>query len=275
MTESMYNIVRIRPDGDYIRLFVQDEETETSFTIMAEDFYHSHYSADEQISQQQYDQLKQQHAYCFGYRKCLRKLAVRDQSVAEIKGILDEVEHITQQQKDDILNELTEAGFVDDERLVASQLDYDRSRLIGHRKSFYSLLKRGIDRDIINAQIDLLDPEQEIDNGVILAGNIYSSLSNMSHYQAISKVKEKLMANGYESQQIYQIMSRCNFTKDTQKQQEAADAAARTGYLRYSKRYQGKILRQKLYQFLANKGYNSEEINSAIQSLEVNEDEDY
>ena len=270
----MFRIVRIKADGDYVRMYVQDEETETCFIILAEDFYRNRYSSDDELDSEQYSKLKQLHAYCFGYRKCLRKLAVKDQSVAEIKQMLDEVDNITQQQKETILKELCEMGFVDDEKLVQSQLEYDQQRLLGHRSTFYRLVKRGVERDLINEVFQQLDPRQEIANGVTLANNLYGSLTGMSHYQAINKIREKLMANGYDSSQINLILAECSFEKDEQKQLAAAVNAARTGYNRYRNRYEGKTLTQKLYQFLMNKGYNRDEIYEAIQTLEVNEDED-
>ena len=153
--EYHYVIDKVSLDGDYVKVIINDEETETVFILSAIEYFDLGYRISQRITQEDYEKLRRLHAYSYAYRRCINKIAAHDQSVQEIREFLDKSASIDDADQNRIVDDLIRKGLLDDERLVETQFEYDQLKLHGRRKIAYDLKKRGVDPLLVDREMDL------------------------------------------------------------------------------------------------------------------------
>ncbi|MBQ3383687.1 MAG: RecX family transcriptional regulator [Erysipelotrichaceae bacterium] len=203
-----YIVSRLRVDDDYTRIYVTDNETETAFVITTSDYFDLKIAQDQGITEQQYNLLTKLHAYAYGYRKAIKKLAYKDQSVREISDLLDGIRHLDVDGKRRIMKELTDSGYLNDEQLVKNEIETDQIKLIGRKKTEFILHKRGVDRDLVEKYINEIDQSFEIKRGMEKAQILLKGIHDKSFRETVMNLKTKLIGAGYDSSTADEIIGR-------------------------------------------------------------------
>ena len=157
-----YTVVRLRVDDDYTWIYVADEDMETAFTILTDDYFDLRITQDQIINEEQYARLEKLHAYAYGYKRALKKLSYKDHSVREIADLLAGIQNLDGVSSKRIIDTLKNSGFLDDEKLVINEIENDQIKLNGHHKTAAELANRGIDRELIDRYINRIDPQAEL-----------------------------------------------------------------------------------------------------------------
>ena len=272
--DKEYTVSRLRVDDDYTRIYVTDKETETAFIITTSDYFDLRIAQDQGITQQQYDNLMKLHAYAYGYRKAINKLAYKDQSVREMSEMLDGIRHLDADGKRRIMKELTESGLLNDEQLIKNEIEQDQIKLIGRNKTHFNLIKRGIDKDLVDKYINEIDDSFEIRRGMEKAQMILKGIHNKSFRETLVTLKTKLIGAGYDSSMTDDIISRLELTADEKTENDNLRQEYDRAVRKYSKKHKGYELRQKIYAYLYGKGYSSDDIKQIIAEMQEDEYED-
>lgn len=267
----MKTLEKIKVRNEEVRLSVEDDDTQTSFLISLNQFLDLGLRENQPVDDDMFEKLKQEHTYYFAYKKAIRKLSSSDQSEKEIRDLLRDVEALKPSQLESIVSALIDYGYIDDESIVTTCFENDHLRGIGKRKTAYNLSKRGISRQLIDSLSHLADQHDQHDSCLNKAKALLRNTRGLSQRAAIAKVREHLHSDGFESDVIDQVMSEIDYEKD---ESEDINAAFNKAYARYKKSAKGsKALRQKIYQYLYNKGFESYNITEVMNRLE-NSDED-
>ena len=269
-----YTVSRLRVDDDYTRIYVTDNETETAFVITTSDYFDLKIAQDQGITEQQYNLLTKLHAYAYGYRKAIKKLAYKDQSVREISDLLDGIRHLDADGKRRIMKELTDSGYLNDEQLVKNEIETDQIKLIGRKKTEFNLLKRGIDRDLVEKYINEIDESFEVKRGMEKAQMLLKGIHDKSFRETVMNLKTKLIGAGYDSSTADEIIGRLELSADKETENGNLRQEYEKALRRYSRKYSGYELKQKLYSYLYGKGYSSDDIKHVIAELQEVENED-
>ncbi len=268
-----YTVEEVRLRDDLVKVRIGDKDSVTDFVLYATDYFSLSLSEGQSLSDGEYETLRKMHGYCFAYRKCLRKLAHRDHSVAEIRDVLKETDNLDHSQQEEILQRLIDSRLLDDERLTASVFEYDQARLVGHRKTVHELRNRGVDRNLIEEYDQKVVSSQETDRCRQKAEMLLRGIRNRSHRETVAMLKQRLIQDGYDSAVADEAISRLHLEKDSSQEREKLQAVLEKGLVRYANKYRGYELRSRLYALAMRKGYTGEDISAVLNELEVSEDE--
>ena len=208
------------------------------------------------------------------YRKAIKKLAYKDQSVREMSEMLDGIRHLDADGKRRIMKELTESGLLNDEQLIKNEIEQDQIKLIGRNKTHFNLIKRGIDKDLVDKYINEIDDSFEIRRGMEKAQMILKGIHNKSFRETLVTLKTKLIGAGYDSSMTDDIISRLELTADEKTENDNLRQEYDRAVRKYSKKHKGYELRQKIYAYLYGKGYSSDDIKQIIAEMQEDEYED-
>ena len=269
-----YTVVRLRVDDDYTWIYVADEDMETAFTILTDDYFDLRITQDQIINEEQYARLEKLHAYAYGYKRALKKLSYKDHSVREIADLLAGIQNLDGVSSKRIIDTLKNSGFLDDEKLVINEIENDQIKLNGHHKTAADLANRGIDRELIDRYINRIDPQAELQLGIEKAGLILKTIRNRSHRETLALLKNRLLSAGYSSSMVPDIISAVEPESNEDSERENLQREFDRARKRYANRYSGNSLKTHIYQSLYGKGYRSEDIRALLETLQEEDNED-
>ena len=136
----------------------------------------------------------------------LRILERREHSAKELKDKLLK-KGFSENNIRQVLKNLIELNFLNDERFAEI---YVRSRIKYKRKSpkaiYFELLKKGVDKELIENELRNLDEEIILDNARALAKKKLISLNNRNSGNKLDKLRSHLTYKAYSSRIINQII---------------------------------------------------------------------
>jgi SOS response regulatory protein OraA/RecX len=266
-------IVALKAGEEYSRLTLQDGETTARFVLLTDDVLELRLQPGQTVDNKLYQELSRRHAYCYCYRKAVRRLTVKDQSVAEIRKLLAGQQNLTAQQREAVIAALRDKGYLDDAALAAEQFAWDQARLIGSRRTAYDLERRGVDQALIDAQLGRLDRQQEIERCQQKARLIWPALQHLSQREALGQLRKRLTAAGYPRDTMEEAITTLELPADPEVQQRNLRAAYEKAARHYGRLADGRQRRRRIYTYLLSKGYPADEI-AAVMPREDDEDED-
>ncbi len=234
---------------------VMDEEMETVFRLLV-DLYTQHgFYKDQELSLEQIKELTSLHAYSHGYSTVLRKLTARDCSESEIREALDKQYNLTDKQKDQIIEEFKRNGFINDEELVRNYIEIAQDNLYGINRIRANLVKKGVERDVIDRQLEYLDTEEEINRAVTRCESLMRGSERKSHAEFIRSLQTKLITAGFSPSVAREAVERLHIEKDEQQEKANLAREYENAYRKYSRKYEGQDLRERILAALQRKGF--------------------
>ncbi|MBQ1522703.1 MAG: RecX family transcriptional regulator [Erysipelotrichaceae bacterium] len=262
--EYPYVIDKVSLDGDYVKVIINDEETETVFILSALEYFDLGYRISQRITQEDYEKLRRLHAYSYAYRRCINKIAGHDQSVQEIREFLEKSASVDEDDQNKIVENLIRQGLLDDERLVTTQFEYDQLKLHGRRKIAYDLKKRGIDPVMVDEYADKVDFDGEVERGLQKAESLLKSMTMRSYREVQQRLRSKLADAGYDREAINTIMNELDHQKNEDEEIDSLRHQLERAAVRYGRKYKDSQLRQKLYAYLVSRGFSGEDIKTEL-----------
>jgi SOS response regulatory protein OraA/RecX len=275
--EYPYVIDKVSLDGDYVKVIINDEETETVFILSAIEYFDLGYRISQRITQEDCEKLRRLHAYSYAYRRCINKIAAHDQSVQEIREFLDKSASIDDADQNRIVDDLIRKGLLDDERLVETQFEYDQLKLHGRRKIAYDLKKRGVDPLLVDEYADKVDFDEEVERGLQKAESLLKSMNMRSYREVQQRLRNKLSDAGYDREAVNAIMNKLDHQKNDDEEISSLRHHLEKAAVSYGRKYIGSQLKQKLYAYLVSRGFSGEDIKTELsrylQESDENEDQ--
>ena len=146
-----------------------------------------------------------------GYLKCkntaLRIVERSYKTEKEMRDKLKEKEY-TDDQIEKTINFLREYNFINDDSYVKAYIN-DKLTSRGRQKIKYDLIRKGIDRNLIDEKLSCIDSDDEKNTALNLAKKKYNSIkkSESDIYKINGKLYRFLMSKGYNYELIKDVVN--------------------------------------------------------------------
>ena len=272
--EYTYQVVSIFPikNNKNEVSFTYDENASTvtlELTDKVIDQYQLHQG--EIIDRDTFNTLKDLEQISRAYNKALKYLSIKDYTEQQMRKKLMNSGDYDDAQLDATIQLLSEKNLINDHLFTLNYFKRCTRLGIGHNKAIYNLRSYGVDSEIIDLCLEELDDDEEYQAAMLLINNYYKKNTSISYRNIQRKIKEKLFLKGFTNEIIDKAMSQYDFEYDNEKEKFALEKDMTKALNRYSKKIQGKELKNKIIDTLLKKGYNYEDIKHI---LEVKETED-
>ena len=272
--EYTYQVVSIFPiknnKNEVSFTYDENESTVTlELTDKVIDQYQLHQGAI--IDRDTFNTLKDLEQISRAYNKALKYLSVKDYTEQQMRKKLMNSGDYDDAQLDATIQLLSEKNLINDHLFTLNYFKRCTRLGIGHNKAIYNLRSYGVDSETIDLCLEELDDDEEYQAAILLINNYYKKNTSISYRNIQRKIKEKLFLKGFTNEIIDKAMSQYDFEYDNEKEKLALEKDMTKALNRYSKKIQGKELKNKIIDTLLKKGYNYEDIKHI---LEVKETED-
>ena len=253
-----YRIIKTKIREDYVFYDLDDGELMISI-----DAYLDHKMKDRQIIPEDlYLILKEDEKLLKAYRSCLRKLAMKDQSIAQIHDFLLKKE-LSEKECQQIISRLENYGLLDDEKYAQNKIAYYDRNNLSARRIENKLLNEGISRSLISCYLKI-DPQREQAKAKQLAEryvNAYKNSSSKAHKQ---KVMNKLISDGFTYEIVRTVADSLNFHNENEL--ELLEKEYHKAYSHYSRKYADYDLKKRIYASLLSKGFAGDDIRKVMEN---------
>ena len=220
-----------------------------------------------QFSREEFDALKDLEQISRAYHKALKYLTVKDYTYHQMKKKLMDKGDFDDTQLDATLDLLCEKNLINDRLYTINYLKRCTRLGIGLNKAIYNLRNNGVESEIIDSCLEDMDEDEYIAATALI--DTYFRKNNFVSYKSIqNKIREKLYVKGFTTDTIERAMNDYDFEYDDEKEKIALEKDTSKAIVKYSKKYSGKELKNKLIDTLLRKGYNYEDIKNILAAKE-------
>ena len=220
------------------------------------------------FSKLNYSFFKELEIYPIAYRACLKRLANSDYSIKEMYDYLYHKYELNYHQAKLIIDLLIEKGLLDDYRYALSKVTSFKANFYSRRKMSQKLIQAGINQETINNV--LVD---EKDNDLLAckkkAEKYLRSITNKSYNAKKTAIMAKLLNDGFDYELSKQAMSTLDFSNSILQEKELIRKEANKALKKYERKFKDTQLRNKVYLYLASKGFVSDDIYALINEMEL------
>lgn len=220
------------------------------------------------VTKELQEEIENEDSYYKAYQKTLNYLSYSLRSEKQVRDYL--AKHELYHFSDRMIEQLKSMRLIDDlnfaQSFVRSQANINQK---GPRNIEQNLKQKGITEEFILTALDEYPYEQQLENAVTLASKRWNKTSKNSEIESIQKVKAYLLNKGYSFDIVDEAMAAINTEKDSDVEYNALVKQGDKAVRRYSRKYEGYELSQRLKGYLYNKGYPTELINRYIDEREI------
>ena len=270
--EYTYQVVSIFPiKNNKNEVSFTYDENESTVTLELSDKVIDQYQLQrgKTIDRDTFNTLKDLEQISRAYNKALKYLSVKDYTEQQMRKKLMNSGDYDDAQLDATLQLLSEKNLINDHLFTLNYFKRCTRLGIGHNKAIYNLRNYGVDSETIDLCLEELDDDEEYQAAILLINNYYKKNTSISYRNIQRKIKEKLFLKGFTNEIIEKAMSQYDFEYDKEKEKLALEKDMTKVYNRYSKKLQGKELKNKMIDTLLKKGYNYEDIKHILEVKEI------
>lgn len=217
------------------------------------------------IEHDTFDDMKTYEFVFKGYKKALRFLTTRDYTKKQMFDKLMKTEHYEKAHVEMIISLLEERHLIDDEMYA---LDYVKrtSRMgMGIRKSLIKLKEKGISDEVLDVVKENYSRVLDVESATELVRKIYSTNKTKSKTALKHAARDKLFYNGYEADVIEEAMANVPIELNDQFERQLLLKELEKAERKFSSKYEGKELQNKIFISLSRKGFEYDAIKEAIE----------
>ena len=167
-----------------------------------------------------------------------------------------------------IIDLLIEKGLLDDYRYALSKVTSFRSNFYSKRKMNQKLIQAGISQETIDSVLvdendsDLLACKKR-------AEKYLRSITNKSYNAKKTAIMAKLLNDGFDYELSKQAMNALDFSNSILQEKELIRKEANKALKKYERKFKDTELRNKVYLYLASKGFVADDIYALINEMEL------
>lgn len=198
--------------------------------------------------------IENEESFNKAYQKTLNYLSYSLRTEKQIKDYLvkNELEHYS----DRIIVKLKESKLLDD--LIYAQ-SYTRTMANVNQKGPQNIIQdlklKGVPENDVFLALEEYPEQKQFENAVDLAEKQWRKTKKRSEFESIQKVKQYLVNKGYSFDMAERAISEIDTEKDEDEEYHSLIKQAQKAEKRYSRKYDGYELSQRMRAFLYSKGY--------------------
>ena len=253
----MYTINKIIPKQDYVSLLINDERLQISI----EAYFKYNLKNIKEIDEDIYKVLKDDEKVFKVYRSCLRKLAIKDYSLKQMKDYLYK-QDLKQEDINDIIDKLVNYNLLDDDKYCISRINHLQNNNISYNQIIYKLKQEGISDDIINNNL-IYDETIEYNKIQKLVNKYLNKNSNKSLLAKKQYLISTLVNNNYSYNMVKEVIDNLNIESDNELELLSKEYSKIKK--KYERKYQDYDLKQRIINSLLQKGFKYDDIKQIME----------
>ena len=257
--------------GRYHIYIQEGEKTDYAFSVSEDILVREHLLKGKELTKEEIDVLRKQDETDRAFQNALNYLSYRMRSVYEVRKYLEERE-VEVEEIDNIIETLTDRGFLHDESFAASYVRTKRDTAQkGPLLMKRELQEKGIAAAIIERAMEEYTAEQQFDDAVALAEKKQSSYQKESVRKREEKLMQFLLQKGYPAGLAKEAVKEANLENNEENEYEAMKIYGEKAWKKNAQKEPWEQ-KQRVKQFLYGKGFPSESINRFIEEKEGADD---
>lgn len=244
------------------RLYLLELDESEKVYITEDTLVHFMLSKGKDLTDQQLSDLKDYNQFSLGKGLALYYISFRQRTSAEVSSYLHQHD-ISKEYIPQIIDQLTEQGLLDDEaytkNYISEQAQYgDKGPYVITQK----LRQKGIDRQLIDQYLEETDFSNSLER---LTQKLLKKYEHKLPNKVLTnKLIENIMSKGFNYSQAQIAIDDLELEDDEEFELELLEKDLEKLYRKYERRYEDYQLKQKIYQGLLRKGYQSRHIQTIL-----------
>ena len=266
--KTSFKIYKTRLSNDVVKINLKNRMGDEEKLVLSVDDYVGYgFRKDSLVTSKIVNKIKENENKVLAYRSALNKLSIKDYSTKQMKDSLLKKYELTDDQINSIISKLKELDLLNDSKYTITRINILKESLMSKRAIFNKLIKEGISKELI---IELYedDREDEVLNAQKKALKYQNTIKGKSLNAKKQLVLTKLVNDGFDIELAKMTVSELDFSKDVLKEDELLKKEAEKAYNKYRKKYEGYELRNRIFNYLASKGFVLEDIYTVINEME-------
>ena len=244
------------------RLYLLELDNDQKLYITEDTIVKYFLSKEKEISEEELQEIKEFAQYSYGKNLALYHLSFKARTTKEVRDYLTKYE-IDSGIIDKVVQHLKEDKWLDDRQyaknlIEANLLSGDKGPLLLQQK----IQQKGIPKSILQEILADYDFSEVIDRTAIKLLKKYQGKYPLKAIE--TKIIQALISKGFSYNQAKIAFQNLELETDEETTNELILKELEKQYRKYSKKYEGYDLKQRLTQALARKGYDYSDITSAI-----------
>lgn len=266
--EDCYTIKRIVASNDCMKLYLYNPKYKIEETLlMSLDDYTLHRLKKEDIIEMYvYDALKKRENILLARRMCIRKLCAKDYTRKEMYDFLINQDKYPLDIKDinELIEQLEDRGFINDEAYASIQVDKMDLALIGKRTILRKLVQKGLPVELVEKHLVSLDDENEKAKCEKAAAKHAIAIHNKSLREKKNILMGKLRRDGYPNEIVTEVVSNMNIEEDLLQERVILLKTLEKAKKNYGRKYKGAMLKERIIRYALGKGFLYDDIVQAL-----------
>lgn len=266
--EDSYEVIKIKAADDSMKIYViNDKEDEPiKITISLDDYFTLKIQKHTLLDRNTVNELQHKERVIHAHKLCIRKLSMRDYTTKELRQYLKNQRLIEDKEIEQILNELTHKGYLNDYQYMMNKIEKMQYSLQSKGKIIQSLVEKGISHEEVAKALAQYDEAEESAKAVKLAEKLKSSVKDKSSSMKRKVIAQKLVRQGFESNVAYHASEAVEF--DDEDDQGALQKTMMKAIRTNQRKYHGTELRNRVIRTCIQKGFKSSDVLSLIDEME-------
>lgn len=260
----MKTIKSIKATTNYILIELSDN---SKFKISDDDYFNNKFFANMEVDDDILLKLENFSNYHSAYLRALERIKYQDRSIFEIKNTINNEFNLKISEVNQIIDKLLYYGFLDDKRYTKERIQMYHNKNFGYNKIIEKLKQVKIDDSLINKYL-LFDADLEEEKIKNIFEKNLKTIRNKSYNQTINTLRNKFLYQGFKNESINNVLSETIIEYNEEDEILLIEKEINKSLRRYNNKYNGLILKNRLYNQLRNRGFKNDLINTKLNEME-------
>ena len=266
--KESYQIVKTAVSDDAVKLTLRNSvKEEVTLLLRVDDYYGLGLRSDSMITKEQYEELKKKENTVLAFRTAIRLLANRDYSISMMKTKLKQKISISDEELNRVIEELQHINLLSDEKYAENRISSLKASFVPKNTLIRKLRSEGISNEIISSLYNE-QQDEELKIAKKRASRYQLSTKGKSLNYKKQLIFSKLKNDGFSNEICNEAIDSLDFSYEILYEADTLRLESQKAYLKYHNKYEGSQLRNKIYIYLANKGFEQEKIYAVINEME-------
>lgn len=211
--DQEYKVIKIIKKGKKYLIYFDNYENEVKlnedklveYRIMVNSIY----------SKQEFNKIIKGEKEVKYYEKVINYINFKQRTKKEVYEYLKDQE-ATENQINSLIKKLERIAYIDDERYTKSFVSEYIRKKKGKKYIYQTLENKGVDKKIIEENIEIYSYEQEYENGMDIAKKLSKTISKNPLKKQKLQISNKLLVDGYSYDIINRVLTNIELVDESQ-----------------------------------------------------------
>ncbi|MEG0273810.1 glycosyltransferase [Amedibacillus sp. YH-ame10] len=269
--QDAYEVIKVKALDDYVRIYVMNEKEDEPKKILIDldDYFLYKIRVHTMLDRMTVSLFEQKEILLEAYRGAIRRLRMRDYTRKEMKQYFYKYPSLSEEDKDKIIHELEEKGYINDTLYMSQKIEKMQYSLTGKGNIRRTLINKGIPAEEVDQALADFGDDEEREKAVKMAEKLLMTIKDKSSKMKKQTIIQKLINLGFDSDIAKTTGDTLRL--DEEDDSEALDKTIQKAMRSYMRKYAGRELRGRILAHCMRKGFNTADINDKLNEMEWND----